>query len=54
LKSKEEERHGMTFMAISSVKNLNGLQNQFPLSCDQYEKMGNLASVGKRKVKDSD
>ena len=38
----KEERQGMNFTTISSIKDLGGLRFQPPFSYDRYEKMSKL------------
>ena len=45
----KQERQGMTFIAISRVKDLEGLGFQPPFSFDRYEKMSKLSGVKIRK-----
>ena len=45
----KQERQGMTFIAISQVKDLASLRFQPPFSYDQYEKMSKLTGVKIRK-----
>ena len=45
----KQERQGMTFTAISRVKDLARLRFQPPFSFDRYEKMSKLSGVKIRK-----
>ena len=48
----KQERQGMTFTAISRVKDLASLRFQPPFSYDRYEKMSKLPGVKIRKVEE--
>ena len=46
---RNKERQGLTFIAISQVKGLDGLRIQPPFTYERYEKMAKGAAMQSRK-----
>lgn len=49
----EQERQGMMFTTITRFEDLNGLQFQFPFSCNRYENMAKLIGLTIRIVEEN-